>query len=104
VCAPWGLCITAQWAEPQHAGLGPAAPTLQLLGATTPSKHPLTPSKPTKPLTVHPEVSTINSHSGMCTHMGSCGPKCARAHPTTGGMPNTKRLIDQSFPVRSEVS
>jgi len=51
-----------QWQEPQHAGPGPLAPTLQLLGATTPSIHPLTPSKSTQPLTIHLEVSTKNSY------------------------------------------
>jgi len=36
--------------------------TLQLLGATTPSTHPLTPSKPTQPLTMHPGNSNLNSY------------------------------------------
>ena len=74
-----------QWQEPQHAGFGAAlGPTLQLLAATEPSKHHLTPSKPTHPLTIHPEVSPTNSYSSARTHLATCGAKCTRGCPQAG--------------------
>ena len=71
--------------EPQHAGFGALGPTLQLLAATKPSWHPLTPSKPTHPLTMYPEVSSTNSYSSSHTHLATCGVKCTMGCPRLAG-------------------
>ena len=73
-----------QWQEPQHAGPGVLGPTLELLAATEPSKHPLAPSKPTHPLTMYPEASLTNSYSSVHTHLATCGAKCTRCCPQAG--------------------
>ena len=58
--------------------------TLQLLATTEPCKHPLTPSKPTHPLTMHPEVSITNSYSSSHTQLATCGAKCTKCCPQAG--------------------
>ena len=83
-CGPnGGFCIQITLArgtprqswEPQHAGFGALGPTLQLLAATKPSWHPLAPSKPTRSLTMYPEVSPTNSYSSSHTQLATCGAK-----------------------------
>ena len=73
-----------QWQEPQHAGFGVLGPTLQLLAATKPSWYPLTPSKPTRSLTMYPEVSPTNSYSSSHTQLATCGAKCTKCCPQAG--------------------
>ena len=57
---------------------------MQLLAATEPCKHPLTPSKPTQPVTMHPEASPTNSYSSSHTHLATCGAKCTKWCPQAG--------------------
>jgi len=74
--SPPGAMQTRPVARATTCRLWCAGPNFAAVGSHKHQLHPLAPSKPTPPLTMHPEVSPTNSYSSAHTHLSTCGAKC----------------------------